>query len=198
MIALGPNSGPATFDLRPRCVVRYQLRVNVELTDSTRDQLRVLASEIEYDDGVGLGHGRGIRQRSIGRRRLEGGLEIGLDLGVVGGEHTMAGIRRVAVNGLAPLRPSLLLVRLAQSSSRSGPRSGQSSPAWRRSSSIELELGQKESGALEGEAPLEGHPEGGGVEELQAPVVFGCSSVVGAHDRAAMFSIWLRAPGRRA
>jgi hypothetical protein len=63
--------------------------------------LRRLAAEIEHDDVVWslwlvLG-------RAIGRRRIEGYLEIGLDLGVIRGKDTMTGVGGLAVDCLAAL-----------------------------------------------------------------------------------------------
>ena len=61
--------------------------------------------------------------RALGGRRVERDLEIRLDLRVVGGEHAVPGVRRLAVDGLAALpglvrlgpgRGLLLLRRLGQ------------------------------------------------------------------------------------
>ena len=53
----------------------------------------------------GLGACRAGRSAdAVGAGRVEGGLEIGLDLGVVRGEDAMAGVRGLAVDGLAALR----------------------------------------------------------------------------------------------
>jgi hypothetical protein len=93
---------PAAFDLRPRGVVRQELRVDIELPDAARDQLSELAAEVEDDDGVGVG--RAVIRSSLGRGRLERGLEVCLDLGVVRGQHAVAGVGSFAVNGLAALR----------------------------------------------------------------------------------------------
>ena len=99
--------GAAPFQLLVRRVVRQQLRVDIELSDAARDQLGELAAEIEHDHRTG-GRGRGAAGAVIGRAiragRLERGLEIGLDLGVVGSQDAMAGVRRFAVDGLAAIR----------------------------------------------------------------------------------------------
>jgi len=52
--------------------------------------------------------------RSVGRGCLECGLEIGLDLGVVGGEDAVAGVGRLAVDRPSPLGGRWLLVALGQ------------------------------------------------------------------------------------
>ena len=54
-------------------------------------------------DRPGQAGSRPVVGRAIRGRRLERRLEIGLDLGVVGGEDAMAGVGRVAVDGLAAL-----------------------------------------------------------------------------------------------
>ena len=78
-----------------------QLRVDVELAHAARDQLRGLAAEVEDDDAVGrLGL---VVRRPVGRRRVERYLEICLDLGIVRRKHAMAGVGRLAVDGLAAL-----------------------------------------------------------------------------------------------
>ena len=113
--------GAASLDLLVWRVVRQELGVDVELADAARDQLGELAAEVEDDDGAGFGGrgaGRPVVTRAVGGRGLERGLEVGLDLGVVGGEDPVPGIRRLAVDGLAPLgrrrgvRAGLLLGRL--------------------------------------------------------------------------------------
>ena len=76
-----------------------QLGVDVQLAHAPRDELGELAAEVEHDDGVRLLGRLGLD--ALRRRRVERLLEVGLDLGVVGGEHPMAGVRRLAVNGSA-------------------------------------------------------------------------------------------------
>ena len=101
----------AAFQFLVRGVVREQLGVDVELADAASDQLGELAAEVEDDDRSGH-RGRGaillVVDGAIGGWCLERGLEIGLDLRVVRGEDAMAGVGRVAVDGLAavplPLR----------------------------------------------------------------------------------------------
>jgi hypothetical protein len=80
-----------------------QLGVDVELPDAPGDQLGELAAEIEDDDWAGRG-ARAVVQASFGRRGVEGGLEVGLDLGVIRREDAVAGVRRFAMDGLAPRR----------------------------------------------------------------------------------------------
>src|SRR3954463_13207488 len=72
--------------------------------DAAGDQLGELAAEIEDDDGVRLAPVGPVARSSDGRRRLERRLEIGLDLGVVGGEDAMTGVRRLSVDGLPAFR----------------------------------------------------------------------------------------------
>ncbi len=99
---------PPPLELLERRVVGQQLRVDVQLTDATRDELRELAAEVEHDDAVGRlrraadgGPLVGIPGRGRG---VERDLEVGLDLGVVGRQHAMAGVGLLAVDGLAALR----------------------------------------------------------------------------------------------
>jgi hypothetical protein len=92
------------FQLGVGRVVRDELGVHIQLADAAGDQLGQLAPEVEDDDGTrfdggGSGNGRAVRRGGVERR-----LEIGLDLGVVGGEHAVPCIGRLAVDGLAPLR----------------------------------------------------------------------------------------------
>ena len=93
----------AALDLLPRRVVRDQLGVDVQLADAPRDQLGELTSEVEDDDRIRLAGFRESRRRTVRRGRFEGGLEVRLDLGVVRGEDPMAGVGRLAVDGLAAL-----------------------------------------------------------------------------------------------
>jgi len=81
--------------------VRDQLGVDVQLADAPRDQLGELTSEVEDDDRIRLAGFRESRRRTVRRGRFEGGLEVRLDLGVVRGEDPMAGVGRLAVDGLA-------------------------------------------------------------------------------------------------
>src|SRR4029079_10521828 len=93
----------AALDLRPRRVVGDELGVDVELADPPGDQLGELAAEVEDDDRIGLAD-IGPIIRGPGRSgRLEGRLEIRLDLGVVRSEDAMTGVRRLAVDRLAAL-----------------------------------------------------------------------------------------------
>ena len=100
---------PATLDLRPRRVVRQQLGVDVQLADATGDQLGELAPEVEHHHGVrlrtggcfGSGPAGAIGDRALGDGCLQRGLEVGLDLGVVGRHDPVTGIGRRAVDGLA-------------------------------------------------------------------------------------------------
>ena len=97
----------AAFELGHRRVVGQELGVDVQLAHATRDQLGELAAEVEDGDGRGPGRGRGDRRPVLGcarrRRRVERNLEIGLDLGVVGCEHPVAGVGRLTVDGLPAL-----------------------------------------------------------------------------------------------
>ena len=105
--------------------MREQLRIDVQLADSARDELRVLAPEIEDQDGIGSGFDavrKAVRCRDAERR-----LEIRLDLGIVGGEDAMTGIGRLAVDRApallgrrAPMMAVWLLGPLAQSGRRCG------------------------------------------------------------------------------
>ncbi len=108
---------PSTLDLLVRGVVRQQLGVDVELADPARDQLGELAAEVEDDDRAGRGGPVAVGPvvgGAVGGRGLERRLEVGLDLGVVRGEDPVTGVRRLAVDRLAPLwmcRISPLAVR---------------------------------------------------------------------------------------
>jgi hypothetical protein len=84
--------------------VRQQLRVDVQLADAPRDELGELAAEVEDDDGravVRIRRGGPILGRTLRGRRLERRLQVGLDLGVVGGEDPVAGVRLLTVDRLA-------------------------------------------------------------------------------------------------
>ena len=87
-------------------VVGQQLRVDVQLAHAACDELRELAAEVEHDDAVGrlrraVDRWAGRRAVAFGRRRVEGDLEVRLDLGVVGREDAVAGVGRLAMDGLA-------------------------------------------------------------------------------------------------
>ncbi len=95
------------LDVRPWRVVGQELGVDVELTDPPCDELGELAAEVEDEDRVRAGRRldpRPVVARAIRGRRVERGLEVGLDLGVVRCEHAMAGVGRLAVDGLAAAR----------------------------------------------------------------------------------------------
>jgi hypothetical protein len=86
--------------------VRQQLRVDVQLADAAADQLGGLAAEVEDDDRVRLGGlvgRRAIVGRAFGSGGVEGGLQVSLDLGVIGGEDPMSGVGRLAMDRLAAL-----------------------------------------------------------------------------------------------
>jgi hypothetical protein len=90
----------------------------MELAHAAGDELGELAAEVEDHDRVGLfrlwragGAGTGaVLCRALGRRRVERHLEVGLDLGVVRRENAMAGVGRLAMDGLAALGARRLLV----------------------------------------------------------------------------------------
>ena len=127
----------AALDLGPRRVVRDQLGVDVQLADAAGDQLGELAAEVEDDDGIGLGGVGPVGRGAVRGRGVEGGLEVGLDLGVVGGEDAVAGVRRLAVDGLAALRVAVArrARRPRRSSMDPAPPSCRSSPSAARSPS---------------------------------------------------------------
>ncbi|MBP1705305.1 MAG: Bacterial Ig-like domain (group 3), partial [Chloroflexi bacterium] len=117
------RSRPAFGDVGPRGVERQKLGVDVELAHAAGDELCVLAAEVENDDGVGNGAGldRGfvapvdraagdVRLRSLGSGCVEGDLQVRLDLGVVGGQHAVPGVRRLAMHGPAALPYRALVV----------------------------------------------------------------------------------------
>ena len=64
----------APLELVVRRVVRQQLRVDVELADAPRDELRELAAEVEDDDGLAVDGGRRSPGRSSGERSGAGAL----------------------------------------------------------------------------------------------------------------------------
>ena len=105
--------------------MRQQLGVDVQLAHAASDELGVLATEIEDDDGVrsGLDAVRGAIRGSDMERRLE----ICLDLGVVRGQDPVTGIGRLAMDRApallgrrAPTMAVWLLGPLAQSGRRCG------------------------------------------------------------------------------
>jgi hypothetical protein len=96
----------APFELGHGRVVRQELRVHVQLADASRDELRELAAEIENRDGIrSLGR---LGLDALGRWGVQRLLEVGLDLGVVGGEDAVPGVRGLAVDRAAALGLRLL------------------------------------------------------------------------------------------
>ena len=84
----------------------------MELAHAPGDQLGELAAEVEDDDGVGLGAARlaagerapgQVQVRAWRGRRVEGDLQVRLDLGVVGRQDAVARVGRLTVDGLAAL-----------------------------------------------------------------------------------------------
>ena len=86
--------------------MRQELGVHVQLADAPRDELGELAAEVEHRDRLGLLGSLGLDP--LRRRGVECLLEVGLDLGVVGGEYTVSGVGRLAVNRPPPLRDRML------------------------------------------------------------------------------------------
>jgi hypothetical protein len=85
-------------------VVRQQLGVDVELAHAAGDELGELAAEVEHDHRSGRDRRRAagaIVWGAVGSRRLERGLEVRLDLGIVGSEDAVARVGRLAVDRLA-------------------------------------------------------------------------------------------------
>jgi len=76
-----------------------ELAVHVQLAHATRDQLGELAPEVEDDDGIGLGRDLG---GALGWRRVERLLQVDLDLCIVRGEDSVAGVGGLAVDGPPP------------------------------------------------------------------------------------------------
>ena len=98
--------GAPALEFGERRVVRQQLGVDVQFADAPGDQLGELAAEVEDDDGRALllvRGGRAIVGRAIRGRGFQRGLEIGLDLGVVGGQDPVTGVGLLAVDRLATL-----------------------------------------------------------------------------------------------
>ena len=93
---------PAPFEFGIRRVVRQELGIDVELANPSGDQLGELAPEIEDDHRTG-GRRGGIAGRAVRRGGVERCLEICLDLGVIGGEDAVTGVRRLPVDGLATI-----------------------------------------------------------------------------------------------
>jgi len=81
-----------------------ELGIDVELADPPGDELGELAAEVEHHDRVRLD--RPVAARADRGRGIERHLEIGLDLGVVRCKDPMAGVGRLAVDGLAALGPA--------------------------------------------------------------------------------------------
>src|SRR5664280_310144 len=109
----------ALRDLAPRRVEGQELRVDMQLPDAPRDQLRVLAAEVEDHDGVRLtaaalptgdGPTGAVDRGAFGRGRIERGLEVRLHIRVVRGEDAMAGVGELSVNGLSALASGGLVV----------------------------------------------------------------------------------------
>ena len=101
--AAGQDDGArlAGEDLLPRRIERDQLRVDVQLADAAGNQLRRLTAEIDDDHVV-----RSLRLFVLGAdrwRRVERNLEICLDLGIVRGKDTVAGVGGLAMDCLAAL-----------------------------------------------------------------------------------------------
>ena len=91
----------------------------MELADAAGDELGELAAEVEDDDRVGLrgarlaagdGAAGTVDLRALGRRGVEGDLQVRLDLGVVRGEHAVARVGGLAVDGRAALSSGLAVV----------------------------------------------------------------------------------------
>jgi hypothetical protein len=76
--------------------MRQELRIHVQLAYATRDELGELAAEVEHRHGVRVLRSFGLD--ALRRWRVERLLEVCLDLGVVGGEDPVAGVRRLAVD----------------------------------------------------------------------------------------------------
>jgi hypothetical protein len=81
--------------------VREELGVHVQLTDATRNELGELAPEVEHHDGIGLLGRLGLD--ALRRGCMERLLEVGLDLGVVGGEDAVTGVGGLPVDGAPAL-----------------------------------------------------------------------------------------------
>src|SRR3954462_2679138 len=110
------GSRAAPFELVVRGVERQELGVHIELPNAPRGQLGELAAEVEDDDrasGRACGAGGAVVGGTFGRGCLERGLEVGLDLGVVGGEDAVPGVGGLTVDGLAalPWRRRVLVVQ---------------------------------------------------------------------------------------
>ena len=104
--------------------MRKQLGVDVQLADPARDELCVLAAEVEDHHRVGLWLDR--VRGPLGWWHVQRRFQVRLDLGVIWGQHAMTGVGELAVNRApallatrAPIVAGWLLVgRLAQSHRR--------------------------------------------------------------------------------
>ena len=128
---------PAALQFLQRGVVRQQLRVHVQLADAAGDELGKLAAEVENGDGPGRGGGAFVGGSTLGRGRVERGLQVGLDLGVIGGQDAMPGVGRLAVDRLAPGRHARVHLMAAWSSQCSG----EAAPSDRSNVPIRLSYG---------------------------------------------------------
>ncbi len=99
---------PSALELGHRRVVRQQLGVDVQLAHAASDELRELAAEVQDGDGVGSLGSLGLD--ALWRRRVERLFEIGLDLGIVGGEDAVARVGRLAVHRAPALDGAPFLV----------------------------------------------------------------------------------------
>ena len=89
-----------------------QLGVDVQLAHAAGDELRELGAEVEDRDDARLrddGGDRRVAGGAVGGGGVERDLEVGLDLGVVGGQDPVAGVGRLAVDRLAPLASASLV-----------------------------------------------------------------------------------------
>ncbi|MDP9328124.1 MAG: hypothetical protein M3P10_07945 [Actinomycetota bacterium] len=95
----------------------------MELADAPRDELSVLAAKVEDDYGVRLGGGLRV---ALGRRGMQGGLEIDLNLRIVRDQDPVTRVGQLTVDSApallgrrAPLvSVSLLVGALVQSRRR--------------------------------------------------------------------------------
>ena len=100
--AAGEDDGAraASLQLLVRRVERQQLGEDVQFAHAAGDELGELAAEVEHGDG--LRAGADLFGGTIGRRRVQRGLEVDLHLGIVRGQDPVAGVGRLAVDRLAP------------------------------------------------------------------------------------------------
>ena len=85
--------GAAALELLERRVEREELRVHVQFAHPSRDELGELAPEVEDHDGLGggrIGARRPVVRGAVRSGGLQRRLEVGLDLGVVRSEDTVA------------------------------------------------------------------------------------------------------------